>query len=328
MEELSLIFLFFLSLIGLLFTLMMTLTRFFDYNFYLNFKSTSSIFLKSSFYRFLGIPLDLWINFYYISVLFFVTTVWLDLVSFNGLLFLILIFGLFFSLYTVVIQVFVIKKIFGLLLVTSFIPFLNLFFLFLLGPVYILGDWISFFYTELFILIKVFASVGFVFSVFSFFTFLSFMDDLKISAWEAKILSSLSEGIWFSIITLLSFLVGILWVNNIFTETQNLSLMLGIVLVTAICEFIKMVRIRPGLIFLSVKKDKGKSKEKELLKRLSFGVEGISLVSWLTVFVFFILPVQIYEASDLTGIYLLLIIIAFLLSQFINHNLHESNKNG
>ena len=326
MEELFFKIIFFLSLTGLIFTSLVSLSRFFSLSICLNFKSSCSAFLKNSFNRFFGVPLDIWINFYYISVLFLVSAVWIDAFTLNGLLFYILIFGLFFSLYSILVQVFVVKKILGFILVTSFIPFLNLVFLFFLGPIHILEEWISYFYNELYLLVKVFSVVGFILAFFSFFTFLSFMDDLHISAWEAKILSSLSEGIWFSIITLLSFLVGLLWVNSFFAETQNLSLVLGIILVTSICEFIKMVRIRPGFVFLSVKKEREKNKERELLKRLSFGIEGISLVSWLTVFVFFILPVQAYEVTNLTGIYLLLVVIAFLLSQFITPNFYEGNK--
>ncbi len=328
MEEISLNLIFILSLAGLMLMLSITLTRFFNYGFGLKFKDSYSVFLKNSFFSFFGVPLDIWVNFYYIFVLFFISGIWLNIFSLSGFLFFVLILGLFFSLYTIVIQVFVIKRIFKLVLFISFIPFINLTLLFLLGPVNIFIEWIATFYTELFFIIKVFASVGFILSVFSFFTFLSFIDDLQISSWEAKILSSLSEGLWFSILALLSFLIGVLWFNNVLTETQTLSLMLGIVLVTAVCEFIKMVRIRPGFVFLSVKKDKEKNKEKELLKRLSFGVEGISLVSWLMIFIFFIFPVpEVYSVSNLAGIYLLLVLIAFLLSQLITPNFYGRNKN-
>jgi hypothetical protein len=327
MAELSLNLIFILSLIGLGFMLSITLTRFFNYNLRLSFKDSYSVLLKNSFFSFFGIPLDIWINFYYGLVLIIISAIWLNIFPISGFLFFVLLFGLFFFLYAVVIQVFVIKRIFKLVLFLSLIPFINLTVLFLFGPVNIFTVWIATFYTELFFIIKVFASIGFILSVFSFFTFLSFMDDLQISSWEAKILSSLSEGIWLSILGLLAFLVGVLRFNNMLTEIQILSLMLSIVLVTAVCEFIKMVRIRAGFVFLSVKKDKEKNSEKQLLKRLSFGVEGISLVSWLMIFIFFVLPVpEVFKVSNIAGIYLLLVLIAFLSSQFIKPNLYGSNK--
>ncbi len=326
MEILLLTSILVLSLAGIAVTYMVTYARSSERELYSAFGFSCSSFTEHPLFRFFKVPLDLWGGVYYIFILAFTAGAWVWGMPFWGLLFFSLVFGSLFSLYSIMIQVITVRNFCEWTLVAAFVPIMNLGLFLLLAPVFKVADWITVTYDQLFLLATIFSAAGAVLAVFSFFTFLSFMDDLRISAWEAKVLSSLSEGIWLAVVGVLGLGVGVIWVNGNFVEMQVLSLMLGVTTVAAVCEFTKISRIRPALVMLSLQKNENKKEERELLKRLSFGVEAIALISWLCVAFFFILPMEIFFISQAAGTYVLLVTIAFLLSQLIIPNQYNDEK--
>ncbi len=326
METLLLTSLLVLSLSGIAVTYVVTTARSSGRDLYSAFGFPCSSFVNHALFRFFRVPLDLWGGIYYIFILVLIGGAWIAGMPFWGLIFFFLVFGSLFSLYSIMMQLVAFRNLCEWTLVAAFVPIMNLGLFLLLAPISKVAEWTIAFYDQLFLLATVFSVAGAVLALFSFFTFLSFMEDLRISAWEAKVLSFLSESIWLVSVAVLGFGVGVIWVNGIFVEMQVLSLMLGVASVAAICEFTKISRIRPALVTLSLEKNDGKKEEKELLKRLSFGVEGIALISWLCVASFFILPPETFSVSQAAGTYVLLVTIAFLLSQLVIPNYYNGKR--
>ncbi len=326
MESLLLTSILVFSLAGIIVTFMVTSARSSKSDLYSALGASCNSFIDHSLFRFFRVPYDLWGGIYYIFILVFLAGAWISGFPFWGLLFFTLLLGALFSLYSILIQMIALRNICEWTLVAAFVPIANLGLFLVFSPTPEVAEWISGWYEEIFLLVTVLSVAGAVLAVFSFFTFLSFMNDLRISAWEARILSYLSEGLTLFVAAVLSFGAGILWVNGVFEEMQILSLVFGIALVAAVCEFTKTSRIRPALVLLSLKENDNKKEERELLKRLSFGVEGISLISWIFLAFFFVLPMGTFTVSQAAGMYVLLVTIAFLFSQLIKQDPYGTKR--
>ena len=326
MESLTLTLLLILSVTGIVVTFIVTLARSSGRGLYSAFNASCSSFIDHSLFRFFGIPLDLLGGIYYIFILSFSIAVWFWGDLFWGFLMIAILFGAFFSFYFIMIQVFAVKDLCEWTIVGALVPIMNLGLFLVLVPSEAITVWASEVHAVVSMSVTGFAVLGALLAVVSFFLFVFFMDDLQMSKKEARVLSFLSDGAVLVAVSILCSGIAIVWVNEIISEIQVLSLALGVALVTAICEFTKVSRIRPALVMVSVKKSKMLKKEKELLKRLAFGVEGISLVSWLCLAFLFWYPAEEVAISQVMGMYVLLIIIAFILSQLVIPDPYENNR--
>lgn len=269
--------------------------------------------------HFLSLSYDVWALFYYL----FLITVVVSLRFWGGpflvILFFAVTFGAVLSIYFILTQVMVRKDSYGLALTSSFIPVLLLGTLFLMAPIADLIELIQGMREGLFVAISILSLSGLILAVASFFTFLSFMDDMSISLQEHKRLSLISDGTIVFLVSLFILSLGCFLVAGSVIEMQVISLSMSIILVSAICEFTKTARVRPALAFLSLKINEHRFEEKELLKRLAFGVEGIAVTSWLFVTFIFFVPMGSIDIFQTIGLYILLVMVSFLLSQLITN---------
>ncbi|MFP4539883.1 MAG: hypothetical protein ACLFNN_03025 [Candidatus Paceibacterota bacterium] len=315
MEILSFSLLFVFSVIGIFLALKVFLMRFQEKDGSSSVAMSSCLFSKNSFFRFLGVPFDVLAGLYLTFLLVLVTGTWFLGGLFWGLLFLVLIFGVFFSIYALIVQVVAVRDLCKWTLAGALVPFLNLSVFLMLAPMDQVKGSVLFLYEEMIFTAVVFSLVGSVLTAISFFVFLSFMEDLLISRREAVVLSFISEAVWIFFAGLFSLVVIVFLLTESPTGMQIWSLILGVTLVAGICELTKITRIRPALVMVSLKK--GAKEERELLKRLAFGVEAISLLSWIFVTFLLFMPENSFSVQQVAGVYTLSVIVAFLLSQLV-----------
>ncbi|MGM0482530.1 MAG: vitamin K epoxide reductase family protein [Patescibacteria group bacterium] len=278
-----------------------------------------------SLFRFLGIPVDVWGILYYVIFMASVAGLWMWSEVFWAPIFLLVSGGALFSLYFILLQILAIKKICNPVLAATSFPLIiaSVFFLILpfdiIEPIRALSE-------EFYFLTKIFSVSGLVLASLSFFSFLLFMEDMRISSKEALKLSFISEGIITSALALLALGVAMVFIAEDVNTVQVISFSLSITLVGVICEFVKTVRIRPALVFISLKRNEDKKEEKELLKRLSFGVEGIVITSWIFIaYLFLVISFKEIFVIQIMGLYVLLVMVAFILSQLVSSNILYGN---
>ncbi|MGM0629280.1 MAG: vitamin K epoxide reductase family protein [Patescibacteria group bacterium] len=281
--------------------------------------------MDHSLFRFLGVPIDVWGIIYYVFLTASVVSVWVYGGIFWALLFLLACGGSLFSLYFILLQTLAIKAVCKpVLSALSFsLIFTGAFFVF--APVDV-TELIRNISGEIYLLTKIFSVTGLILASASFLSFLLFMEDMRISSREAVKLSLFSEGVLLSALLLLVLGVALVFIADGVRVIQLISFSLGVTLVAVICEFVKTVRIRSALVFISLKKSEDKKEEKELLKRLAFGVEGIAVTSWIFItFLFLVIPEKSVYINQVAGLYILLVMIAFLLSQLVSSNILYGN---
>lgn len=153
--------------------------------------------------------------------------------------------------------------------------------------------------------------------------FFRFLKDFKISHEEADTLRMLSNIIWFAIVTLVVTGVGLFWPESArLAESGKFLAKMVAVLVLIINGFMLNFLIAPKLVEISFDKDYG-DEEKELrhLKKLAFFSGGISLTSWMFVFVMGGLRRVPLSFETLICIYIGLLLLAYIGSRILEKKL-------
>lgn len=284
--------------------------------------------VHSEYSKFFGIPLEIIGMTYYALVgvsyaIFVVSPV------FYSSLAIFLIFGatiaaFLFSLYLTFIQAFVLKKwctwclvsagfctvIFASALIGSSINFISL-----------LAD-----YRFLVLLLHTF---GFVLGVggatITDIFFFKFLKDFKISEWEAEIMHTLSQIIWFALAILVISGIGLyLPAAERLIETPKFLVKLivvGVIIANGI--FLNLI-VSPQLIKISFgEKHDHKIGELHHIRRLAFALGGISLTSWYAALVLGMLRGISLSFSSILGIYAGALLIAIIGSQILERSFNR-----
>ena len=286
--------------------------------------SPSSYFTDHSLYRFIGIPLDVLGVLYYVFVAVLASMFFTEGGVSWGVLFFVLLFGSLFSLYMLLVQIVAVKSYCEWSFIALTIPIIALGGALLSVPADQVSAWIVENISELHLLMVIMAAAGVALSTVSFFVFMTFMEDMRLSSYELQALSVLSEGAWISVVGFFTASISLVWVTESIPDIQSLSFLMGVMLVIAVCEFVKLTRIRPAFVWVFLKRGEQSTEERGLLKRLAFGVEGLTFVSWLCV-ALFLLVFDNLSVAYMSGVYILIIAVSVLLSQLVRTRFHDDS---
>ena len=275
---------------------------------------------------FLGLSTNLWTGLYFFSLSLFVFFTYFSGGYYWVFIFILLLFGSLFSVYMMFLRVFVFKDFSNRRFLFGSIPIIFLLFFIFFSPFILVFSYSSALYDHLFSLLIIFSFIGSILALFSFFVFVFSMKDMLISKKEAIVMSLISDTMWLLIFGLLAVNLVLMTVVDEVFEMRVISLVMGIVVVVAICEYTKILRIRPLLVLWSLRNGKRFYHEREILKRLAFGVESISLISWFSITFFLVTPSGLVDFFQAIGMYMLLIVVAFLLSQLTTSSLYEGDE--
>lgn len=154
--------------------------------------------------------------------------------------------------------------------------------------------------------------------------FFKFLKDLRISDWEADILHTLSQVIWFALIIIV--VTGIsLYLPEMDELNQSPWFLVKLIIVAVIIvngAFLNLF-ISPKLVKISFgKKHDHKEGELHLLRKAAFALGAISLTSWYSVFILGMWNPNLSFGMILTA-YLSLIGLAIIISQFVEERFYN-----
>ncbi len=152
--------------------------------------------------------------------------------------------------------------------------------------------------------------------------FFKFLKDFKISQFEADVLKILSQVIWFVLGVILITGLG-LYLPESAELNQNpkfLAKMLVFLVIIVNGAFLNLL-ITPNLVKVSFgRKHRHASGELHRIRKLAFTLGSVSIVSWYSAFILGALRAVPLSFGTLLAIYLLLILIGIVLSQFFEHS--------
>lgn len=278
--------------------------------------------INSGYSKFFGIPVEALGIFYYglmaigyASFLIYPEII-SPLTSFTILILSILAF--LFSLYLTYIQAFVLKDWCFWCLISSGLSAVILLLALYSSPydlAFLLGQYRS--------LVVIFHAVGVAIGLgaatISDFFFFKFLKDFKISEFEAEVLSTLSQIIWFALAVLIVSGLG-LYLPNTQELISSPKFLAKIVVISVLIinGAILNLMVAPQLVKISFhQKHEHISGELRHIRKIAFGLGAVSIISWYTALVLGMLKKVSMEFLEIFGIYAGLIIVGVLISQVL-----------
>lgn len=155
--------------------------------------------------------------------------------------------------------------------------------------------------------------------------FMKFLSDFEITKDEQNILQILSQIIWIGISLAVISGIGLYLPNmEVLNQTPKFLLKTVVVAVIIINGAFLNLYVSPKLIHLSWKKSTMHVLSVVRLRRTAFALGGISFVSWYSAFLLGFLKQTPFSFSEMLWIYLGLLIIAVVGSQFFERNFCKS----
>lgn len=293
------------------------------------FRTKCDTVIQSGHAKFMGVPVEMLGMLYYgVLAASYATLAFVPEAATPLFLFVLLLAttgALFFSLYLVAIQAFVIRAWCAWCLLSAFVS-LSIFALTLLtsdfGLVHLLAEYKAFFV----ILHALSAAIGVGAASITDVFFFKFLKDYRISEDEADTMKTLSQVIWFALGALV--LTGLcLYLPEAarLNETPKFLLKTLIVLVLIGNGVVLNLLIQPKLVHISFGEPHHHMKgELHHLRKLSFALGAISIISWYTVFILGSLRSVALSFSQLSVIYLSILLIGIIGSQVFEYRV--SNK--
>lgn len=280
-------------------------------------KSDCNAVIHSEYSKFLGIRLEILGMIYYSAIaLFYFISLFINFNS-NILFFLVLILtvsAFLFSIYLTFIQIFNLKQLCTWCLTSAFlcaVIFVSAIFNYPFDFMPIL-----FRYGGLFVALHLFGSaIGLGASTVTDFLFFRFLKDFQISKSESKILSMLSQLIWFAIIVIVitGILIYIPQAQKL-NQTPKFLVKAIIVLIIIVNGAFLNLLIAPKLVKISFNEEK--SSKVNTIRRISFALGAVSIVSWYSAFLIGTIKNIEFSFSTIFSCYLVIIIAAIVASQF------------
>ncbi|MDA2922666.1 vitamin K epoxide reductase family protein [Patescibacteria group bacterium AH-259-L07] len=156
--------------------------------------------------------------------------------------------------------------------------------------------------------------------------FFKFLKDFRISSQEAAVLHTLSQVIWFTLgfIILTGFGLYLPEAQELIRSSKFLVKMLVVLVIIINGAFLNLL-ISPKLIHISFKQKHDHRKGELLyLRRFAFALGAISLTSWYSAFVLGILRDVSLSFLSLLFMYLAIVIIAVVISQFVERSITKT----
>lgn len=290
--------------------------------------TTCDTVIHSKYARFLGIPVSLVGMFYYaLIVVAYSTFLFRSDLLHPTITFFILgitLTAFLFSLYLTFIQAFALRQWCTWCLISA--SFCTLIFSFVLlsseyGFITLLAE-----HHGIFMGLNILAiALGLGGATISNIMFFKFLKDLRISEFEADVLNTLSQIVWFALALFMITGLG-LYLPESAELDQSAGFLVKMIAVAVIIlngAFLNLM-IAPNLVKISFgqshKHEKG---ELRYIRKLAFALGAISLVSWYSVFVLGLLRTLTAGFLTILLFYLGLLAVAIMVSQFIEHSISK-----
>ncbi|MDA2936416.1 vitamin K epoxide reductase family protein, partial [Patescibacteria group bacterium AH-259-L05] len=155
--------------------------------------------------------------------------------------------------------------------------------------------------------------------------FFKFLKDFRISSWEADVLHTLSQVIWFALafIVLTGFGLYLPEAQELISSSKFLVKIVVVLVIIINGAFLNLL-ISPKLIHISFRQKHDHRKgELSYLRRLAFALGAVSLTSWYSAFVLGALRDVSVSFLPLLLMYLGVVAIAVAISQLVEHSISK-----
>lgn len=284
--------------------------------------SDCDVVIYSEYSKFLGIPVEILGLFYYgaIAVGYALFLALPNLVSpFFAFAALVLTIAAFlFSLYLTFIQAFSLKQWCTWCLMSAglcTVIFATALSISEFGFVLLLGR-----YHELIVLLHVLGvALGLGGATITDIFFFKFLKDFRVSEWEADVMHTLSQVIWFALALLVLTGLG-LYLPEAEELNQSAKFLLKMIVVSVIIvngAFLNLL-VSPKMVKISFgERHRHETEELRHIRKIAFALGSISIVSWYSAFILGMFRKLPFEFSSLLLIYLALLGGAIVASQFM-----------
>jgi len=286
-------------------------------------KSSCEVVVYSKYSKFFGIPLEILGLLYYgillINYVFFIIVPFEahPLIVFAVLLSSTLAF--FFSLYLAFIQIFNLKQ-WCIWCLSSSLLCLIIFIFAILGSGFDFVKFLTEYYNVIVVFHMIGVSLGFGGAIIVDILFLKFLEDFKISKLEADIMHLLSQVIWCALAVLIISGIGFYIVKtNQLNHSPKFLAKMVVVFIIAINGALLNLLVAPHLMEIPFdNKSIEAPKKLHRLRRVALALGAISMTSWITASVLGIVRKVDLGFLQIISIYLVLLLIAITVSQFMD----------
>jgi uncharacterized membrane protein len=285
--------------------------------------------VNGRFSRFLGIPVEragmMYYGLIFLIYLAIIVRVVPDVVLTIGILLTGL--GFIFSLYLAIVQIFVVKKWCTLCLGSLGISFIIIVLSFL-GYEASFAEF-AYTYRDLFKWIYIgFVFFGTLMTTLHARTFIKFLKDFEISRKEEKRLEMFSHSAWvamgISFLTGLGLVLTDRWRE--FTDSNAFIVMVVIMVILIIYEVIMNMRVSPKLVGMHFgDHPKLDDDAHRFQRKIAFTAIAVGVVSWYSLLVLGIFNFFDYSSGQIFMMYLILLVLGILLTNFVEHILYKKS---
>src|SRR3990167_9694686 len=284
-------------------------------------KARCDIVVNSNYACFFGIPVEFLGMFYYavIAAGYGATFIWPEYTNSHVYFFLFLLSGMafLFSAYLIFIQGVVIRHWCTCCIGSASLCTI-IFLLALFGTQIDLVAMMALYHKPILVLHLLGFCLGLGGATMTDLFFFKFLKDLRISEFEAYILQTLSQVIWFGLALLLISGLGLYLPNSeLLNHSSKFLLKMTAVLVIIINGSFLNIVVAPKLVKITFgKRHDHEEGELHHLRKLAFAMGAFSVISWYSALILAFMPHVAISYMTLFSIYLALLVLGIVASQF------------
>lgn len=148
-------------------------------------------------------------------------------------------------------------------------------------------------------------------------SFLRFLKDGEISEWEFGVLRLFSEVIWFSLAIIILTDIGIFFGDiGRYAYSGEFILKMFVIGVIVLNGAVLNLFVMPRILLSTIKQDRG-NEPGPAIRKISFALGAISLVSWFSAFILGYIHLPLADVPRMLLIYISLVLCAIIVSQIV-----------